>query len=81
MYACDDAWGINMKTFTKHLIEDNGEHRKIGYLPYARRNYHCYLGALASESFSEGMISVASILAHACRNRLDRDTIYNIVVL
>ena len=45
------------------------------------QNYRCQLGALESQSFAEGMNSVANILVIDSRTHLGNDLVNKLVVL
>ena len=62
-----------MKTLIERRIEENGEHRKVGYLPDMCRNSTSHLDALASESFSERVISAVNLLVYFHHIHLDHD--------
>ena len=70
-----------MKMLMNHLIEENREHRKFGYLPSVHKNCSCQLGTIASESFSERVLSAENLLADTHHTRLDHDNVDKMDVL
>ena len=79
-HVYENLWGINMQILMDYLIEDSGEHRKCGHLPYMRYNFPCHVRVLTSESFSKRMISVANLLVHAHRIRLGHNFIDKLIL-
>ena len=70
-----------MQILMDHSIEESGEHRKCGYLPDVCCNSPCQIGELASDFFSERMISAANLLVDTYRIRLGHAHIDKLIFL
>ena len=63
------------------LIGESVEQRKFGHLPEMSSDSPFQLGTLASESFSEWIISMSNILIDVRHIRLDHENIDKMIVL
>ena len=70
-----------MKVLLDHMAETSGSERKFGCLLEMCTKSPVKLGALASESFSERMISCANLLVDAHRLKFGNEMIDKLVVL